>query len=49
VRTCTIEPQALTLAEQWLNQRLGEWEGRFDQLDAYLKTTQQGEGNGNSE
>jgi DNA-binding transcriptional ArsR family regulator len=49
VRTCTIEPQALSLAEQWLNQRLGEWEGRFDRLDDYLKATQQGEGNGNSE
>jgi DNA-binding transcriptional ArsR family regulator len=50
VRTCTIEPQALSLAEQWLNQRLGEWQGRFDRLDEYLKTTQQqGEGNGNSE
>jgi DNA-binding transcriptional ArsR family regulator len=50
VRTCRIEPQALSLAEQWLNQRLGEWQGRFDRLDQYLKTTQErGEGDGDSQ
>jgi DNA-binding transcriptional ArsR family regulator len=50
VRTCRIEPQALSQAEEWLNQRRNEWEARFDRLGDYLKTKQQrGEGNGNGE
>ena len=32
VRTCRIEPKALSLAEQWINQRRAEWEQRFDRL-----------------
>ena len=38
VRTCTIEPRALSRAEQWINARRIEWEHRFDRLDEYLKT-----------
>jgi DNA-binding transcriptional ArsR family regulator len=38
VRTCRIEPQALSEAEQWINQRRTEWELRFDRLGEYLKT-----------
>jgi len=38
VRTCRIEPQALSLAEQWINQRRIEWQQRFDRLGAYLET-----------
>ena len=38
VRTCTIEPRALSQAEQWLNARRIEWEHRFDRLGEYLKT-----------
>jgi DNA-binding transcriptional ArsR family regulator len=38
VRTCRIEPQALSQAEQWINQRRSEWEGRLDRLGAYLET-----------
>lgn len=38
VRTCAIEPQALSLAEQWINARRIEWEDRLDRLGAYLKT-----------
>src|SRR5258708_34182 len=34
VRTCRIEPKALSLAEQWINQRRAEWEQHFDQLGA---------------
>jgi DNA-binding transcriptional ArsR family regulator len=37
VRTCRIEPQALSLAEQWINARRAEWEGRLDRLGDYLK------------
>ena len=38
VRTCRIEPKALSLAEQWINQRRAEWEQHFDQLGEYLST-----------
>lgn len=38
VRTCAIEPGALSLAEQWINARRTEWEHRLDRLDDYLKT-----------
>ena len=38
VRTCRIEPKALGLAEQWINQRRMEWEGHFDRLGDYLET-----------
>src|SRR6202011_4886939 len=47
VRTCRIEPKALSLAEQWINQRRAEWEQRFDQLGEYLKTlAKEGESHG---
>ncbi|MFJ2994500.1 ArsR/SmtB family transcription factor [Pandoraea sp. NPDC087047] len=36
VRTCRIEPQALSLAERWINQRRHEWEGHLDRLGEYL-------------
>jgi DNA-binding transcriptional ArsR family regulator len=36
VRTCRIEPQAMSRAEQWLNQRRLEWERNFDRLGEYL-------------
>jgi DNA-binding transcriptional ArsR family regulator len=38
VRTCAIEPQALSQAEQWINARRLEWERRLDRLDEYLET-----------
>jgi DNA-binding transcriptional ArsR family regulator len=47
VRTCRVEPRALSLAEQWINARRSEWEQRLDRLDDYLKTlTQEGDDNG---
>jgi DNA-binding transcriptional ArsR family regulator len=36
VRTCRIEPQALSLAEHWIAQRRADWERRFDKLGEYL-------------
>lgn len=36
VRTCRLEPQALSLAEQWINARRSEWEHRLDRLGDYL-------------
>src|SRR5271154_2137113 len=44
VRTCRIEPKALNLAEQWINQRRAEWEKHFDQLGLYLKSLEKGGG-----
>ena len=38
VRTCAIEPEVLSLAEQWINARRIEWNHRLDRLGAYLKT-----------
>src|SRR5580700_9701001 len=32
VRTCAIQPDALSLAEQWINARRTEWEQRLDRL-----------------
>ncbi|HEX4078400.1 MAG TPA: metalloregulator ArsR/SmtB family transcription factor [Rhizomicrobium sp.] len=37
VRTCRINPTALSRAEQWINQRRAEWEHRLDQLGRYLE------------
>jgi DNA-binding transcriptional ArsR family regulator len=40
VRTCRIEPTALTTAETWIAQQRVLWEGRLDRLDDYLKDLQ---------
>ena len=45
VRTCAIEAQAFSPAEQWINARRVEWENRLDRLGEYLKTLEsEGEG-----
>lgn len=36
VRTCRIDPNAITSAERWLNERRQQWEQRFDRLGAFL-------------
>jgi DNA-binding transcriptional ArsR family regulator len=36
VRTCTIEPKALSLAEKWISDRRTQWERRLDRLGEYL-------------
>lgn len=43
VRTCSIRTDALSLAEQWINARRQEWEGRLDRLGEYLKSMENGE------
>lgn len=36
VRTCTIEPKALSLAEKWISDRRTLWERRLDRLGDFL-------------
>jgi DNA-binding transcriptional ArsR family regulator len=36
VRTCRIEPEALSQAESWIAERRGAWERRFDRLGVFL-------------
>jgi DNA-binding transcriptional ArsR family regulator len=38
VRTCRVDPEALSLAERWINERRTEWERRLDRLGDYLAT-----------
>ena len=48
VRTCAMEPKALSQAEQWINARRSEWEMRLDRLGDYLKTLEH-EGDGDDQ
>lgn len=41
VRTCRIEPAALTAAERWIEARRDEWNRRLDRLGDYLETLKQ--------
>ncbi len=41
VRTCRVAPEALSLAERWINDRRTEWENRLDRLGDYLATLPQ--------
>lgn len=36
VRTCQVEPKALTAAERWITERRQLWERRLDRLGEYL-------------
>jgi DNA-binding transcriptional ArsR family regulator len=36
VRTCRIDPEGLSLAEQWIADRRSIWEKRFDKLGELL-------------
>ena len=46
VRTCRVDPDALSLAERWINDRRNEWERRLDRLGDYLLTLRQGASDG---
>lgn len=39
VRTCTVEPKMLTLAEHWIAARREQWERKLDRLGEYLDAT----------
>jgi DNA-binding transcriptional ArsR family regulator len=43
VRTCRLDPAALSLAEQWIGQRRVEWGQRLDRLGEHLKRYPHGE------
>jgi DNA-binding transcriptional ArsR family regulator len=43
VRTFRMVPAALSLAEQWFNQRRVQWEQRLDRLGEHLKRFPDGE------
>jgi DNA-binding transcriptional ArsR family regulator len=36
VRTCRVDPKALSAVERWANDRRKTWERRLDQLGAFL-------------
>jgi DNA-binding transcriptional ArsR family regulator len=36
VRTCEIEPAALSAAERWIGERRAAWEARLDRLGEFL-------------
>jgi len=38
VRTCRLEPKALSAAERWIAEQRALWEGRLDRLEDYLET-----------
>ena len=40
VRMCHVQPEALTLAEQWITARRANWQHHFDRLDEFLAETQ---------
>jgi DNA-binding transcriptional ArsR family regulator len=48
VRTCRIEPRALSLAENWINARRTEWERKLDRLGRYLSELQKNGGDDGS-
>jgi len=39
VRTCRIEPLALSQAERWIAERRRMWERNLDRLGAFLEET----------
>ena len=49
VRTCSVEPKMLTLAERWIAERRESWERKFDRLADYLDATASENDNENGE
>jgi DNA-binding transcriptional ArsR family regulator len=39
VRTCRIEPKAMSAAERWIAERRTQWERRLDRLGEFLEAT----------
>ena len=43
VRTCRIDPKALSMAERWINDRRAQWERRLDRLGEFLAAEEKSE------
>ena len=43
VRTCSLDPGAFSLAEQWIDQRRRDWERCLDRLGDHLRKYPDGE------
>ena len=39
VRTCSVEPKMLSMAERWIMERREQWEQKLDRLGDYLDAT----------
>lgn len=39
VRTCSVEPKMLSIAERWIAERRESWERKLDRLGDYLDAT----------
>ena len=39
VRTCSVEPKMLSMAERWITERREQWEQKLDRLAEYLDAT----------
>lgn len=46
-RPCRIQPEALQVASDWIEESRKVWEASFDRLDEYLKTLTQKKGKKN--
>ena len=46
VRMCRIQPEGLSMAEQWISARRANWQHHFDRLEEYLAETQPDEEKG---
>ena len=46
VRMCRLQPETLSLAEQWITARRANWQHHFDRLEEYLAETQPDEEKG---
>jgi len=44
VRTCTLDSGALSLAEQWINERRTQWVRRLDRLGEFLAANPEDDG-----
>jgi hypothetical protein len=41
IRTCELNPHALTLAEQWMAAQRATWEARSDRMAAFVENLHQ--------
>jgi len=49
VRMCHVQPEGLSMAEQWITARRANWQHHFNRLEEYLAETQPDEEKGKEE